>query len=158
MAQNDYTRIFMILELIFNYTGHLLHRAFWQECFCVIGRLHKVLSVGAPITHINCPGINFPITHTSVTQKNSFQIICVIISGRIVLFVTGAAPRRVSTSSGLKFVSRFVGAVPAQELHNPKVCLLSQDEALFVDGNFVLLEDISIEQNFSAAGLHQARA
>ena len=67
-----------------NYTGHLLHRAFWQEFFCVIGRLHNVLSVQVPITHINCLRINFPITHTSVTQKNCFRIICVIISGLIV--------------------------------------------------------------------------
>ena len=67
-----------------NYTGHLLHRAFWQEFFCVIRGLRKVLSVNLPITHINCLGINFPITRTFVTQKNCFRIICVIISGLIV--------------------------------------------------------------------------
>ena len=67
-----------------NYTGHLLHKAFLQQLFCVIWRLHKVLSVNAPITHTNCLGVNFPIARTSVTQKNCFQIICVIISGPIV--------------------------------------------------------------------------
>ena len=56
--------------------------AFWQELFCVIRVPMKVFSVNAPITHMNCLGINFPIAHTSVTQKNCFRIICVIISGR----------------------------------------------------------------------------
>ena len=37
-----------------------------------------------PITQKSSLGINFPITHTSVTQKNCFRIICVIISGLIV--------------------------------------------------------------------------
>ena len=39
-----------------------------------------------PITQKNSLGINFPITHThtSVTQKNCFRTICVIISGLIV--------------------------------------------------------------------------
>ena len=55
-----------------NYTEHLLHRAFWQEVFCVIRGLHKVLSVNAPITHINYLEINFPLTRTCVT----LQIIC----------------------------------------------------------------------------------
>ena len=37
--------------------------------------------MNAPITYINCLGVNCAITHTSsVTQKNCFQIICVIIS------------------------------------------------------------------------------
>ena len=76
---------FLFGNQFLNYTGHLLHRAFWHEFFCVIGRLHKVLSVNAPITHINCLGINFPITHTSVTQKNCSEIVCVIISGLIVV-------------------------------------------------------------------------
>ena len=83
-AQNDYTHThtFLLFGNSFaNYTGHLLHKAFWQELFCVIRRHHKVLSVNAPITHINCLGIDFPITRTSVTQKNCFRIICVIISG-----------------------------------------------------------------------------
>ena len=64
-----------------DYAGHLLYRAFWQEFFCVIRGLFKVLSVNVPITHINCLGINFPIAHTSATQKNCFRIICVILSG-----------------------------------------------------------------------------
>ena len=40
-----------------------------------------------PITHINCLGINLPITHTSTSliQKNCFRIICVIISGLIAM-------------------------------------------------------------------------
>ena len=37
-----------------------------------------------PITQKNSLGINFPITHTSVTQKNCFRIICAIMSGLIV--------------------------------------------------------------------------
>ena len=41
--------------------------------------------MNAPITHINCLGINFPIARASVTQKNCFRIICVIISGLIVI-------------------------------------------------------------------------
>ena len=41
--------------------------------------------MNAPIAHINCLGINFPIARTSVTQTNCFRIICVIISGLIVL-------------------------------------------------------------------------
>ena len=43
--------------------------------------------MNAPITPINCLGMNFPIahTHTSVTEKNCFRIICVIASGLIVL-------------------------------------------------------------------------
>ena len=75
----------MVWELISQ-----LHRTSVTQGFlagillCNSGRLHKVLSVKAPITHINCLGINFPITHTSVTQKNCFRIICVIISGLIV--------------------------------------------------------------------------
>ena len=38
------------------------------------------------ITHINCLGSNFPIARTFVTQKSSFRIICVIISGLIFFF------------------------------------------------------------------------
>ena len=40
--------------------------------------------MNAPITHINRLGTKFPIARTSVTQRNSFRIICVIISGLIV--------------------------------------------------------------------------
>ena len=64
----------------------MLHSVFWQELFCVIrGRLHEVHSVKAPITHIDCLGINVPIARTSVTQKNCFRILCVIIWGPIAL-------------------------------------------------------------------------
>ena len=36
-AQNDYTHIFIIWEFISpHYTGHLLHRAFWQDFICLI--------------------------------------------------------------------------------------------------------------------------
>ena len=50
------------------------------------GRLHEVLSVNAPITRINCLGITFQFhTHTSVTQKNCFRIICVIMLGLIAI-------------------------------------------------------------------------
>ena len=60
-------------------TGHLLHRAFWQDFFGVIRGLRKVLSVNVPMTHINCLGNNFPIARTFVTQKNCFRIIYVYI-------------------------------------------------------------------------------
>ena len=82
MVPKMITHIFIIWA--FNYTGHLLQRAFWQEFFCVFGRLHKALSWNMPITHVNCLGINFPIARTSVTQNNCFRVICVIISGLIV--------------------------------------------------------------------------
>ena len=52
-----------------NCTGHLLHRAFWQEFFCVIQGLRKVPSVKVPITHSNRLGINFPVARTFVTQR-----------------------------------------------------------------------------------------
>ena len=67
-----------------NYTENLLHKAFWHELFCVIRRLYKALSVNAPITHIDCLGIKFPIARTSVAQENCFRSIYVIISGLIV--------------------------------------------------------------------------
>ena len=73
-GKSDYTHIFIICELISKYTGHLLHMAFWQEFFCVIRAPMKVFSANASITHINCLGMNFPITHTSLTQKNCFWI------------------------------------------------------------------------------------
>ena len=80
-AQNDYTHIFYDLGMSFPITGHLLHRAFWPEFFCVIRRLHKVLSVNVPNRHINEPIIH---THISVTQSNCFRTTCVITSGLIV--------------------------------------------------------------------------
>ena len=86
MAQNDYTCIFIIWAFISQLHRTSVTQAFWQELLCVIRGLHKVLSVSAPITHSNCPGTNFPIARTCVTQKNSFRIICVIISGIIVRF------------------------------------------------------------------------
>ena len=52
--------------------------------------------MNAPTTHINCLGIKLPITRTSVTPKNCFRIICVIISGRIV----NVGPTWRSASSG----------------------------------------------------------
>ena len=60
--------------------------AFWQELFCVIRAAMKVFSVNAPVTHThtNCVGTDSPKKHISVTQKNCFGIVCVIISGRIV--------------------------------------------------------------------------
>ena len=84
MGPKMITHIFIIWELISQ-----LHRASVTHCFlagfyCVIRVPVKVFSVNAPITHINCLGITFPITHTAVTQKNCFRIICVIISGLIV--------------------------------------------------------------------------
>ena len=69
--------------------------AFWQEFFCVIRGLHKVLSVNVPITQISCFGIDFPITHTCVTQKRCFRIICVLIAGLIVVFLIQRGPQPV---------------------------------------------------------------
>ena len=66
------TRNFLIISQLHRTSVTQLHRAFWHELFCVIGRLHKVLSVNAPMTRINCLGINFPIARTSVTQKKLF--------------------------------------------------------------------------------------
>ena len=88
-AQNDYTHIFIVWELI-----SPLHRTSVTLSFLAgillwkFGCLHEVFSVHVPITHMNCLGINFPITHTSVTQKNCFRIICVIISGLIAMAPT----------------------------------------------------------------------
>ena len=65
--------------------------AFWQVFFCVIWRLPKVLSVNPPTTHIDLLTINFPIARTSVTQKNCFRIICVIIPGLIVVIAEALA-------------------------------------------------------------------
>ena len=97
-------KFLLFVSYVPNYTG-LLHRAFWKEFFCVLGRLHKVLSVNAPTTHINCLGINCPITRTSVTRKNCFRIICVIISGPIV-------------NNSFKGLSRdYPGTVPGLSRH-----------------------------------------
>ena len=51
-----------------NCAGHLLHRAFWQELFWVIGRLHKVFSANAPITHLNCLGTHYQL-HAHLLHK-----------------------------------------------------------------------------------------
>ena len=74
--KNDYTDthtyiyiFFIIWELIPNCTGHLLHMAFWQEFFCVIRTPMEVLCVNATITHSNCLGMNFPITHTHLLHQ-----------------------------------------------------------------------------------------
>ena len=67
------THTFLLFENQFpNYAGHPIHTALWQEFFSVIRRLHKVLSVKAPITHINCLGLKCPIARSSVTQKKLF--------------------------------------------------------------------------------------
>ena len=79
-----HTHILLFGNQLPSYTGHLLHRAFWQEFFCVFGRFRKVLSaVNAPITHINRLELIFSIAHTSVTQKIRFRIVSVMISGLI---------------------------------------------------------------------------
>ena len=39
--------------------------------------------MNARITHIDCLGIHFPITHTSVTKTKCFGIICVFAAGLI---------------------------------------------------------------------------
>ena len=46
-----------------------------RNSFVEFERLHKVLSVNVPITHINCLGIHFPNAPTPVSQKNCFHII-----------------------------------------------------------------------------------
>ena len=71
-----HTHIFGTLELISQ-----LHRAFWQELFCVIGCLHKVLSVNAPITHTLIVWELILQLHAHLLHKNCFRIVCVIISG-----------------------------------------------------------------------------
>ena len=68
--------------------------------------LRSLLSVNAPITHVNCLGINSPITRTSVTQENSFQIICVIISGLIVI---GREKEETTNWENPRFCSIFFG-------------------------------------------------
>ena len=68
-AQNDYTHIFIIWELISQLHRTSVTQAFWQELICVIRGLHKVLSVDVLITHITGLGIDFPITRSFVTQK-----------------------------------------------------------------------------------------
>ena len=76
--QNEYTvraHTFIIWELTSNCTGHMLHRALWQELICVIR---------PPCTH-ELSRNYFPIACTSVTQKKCFRIVCVIISGLIVV-------------------------------------------------------------------------
>ena len=72
------------MEKLVEYSLKLLHSECTPEVFCVIQGLHKVLSVNVQITQINCLGMNCPIAHTSVTQKNCFRIIYVIISRLIV--------------------------------------------------------------------------
>ena len=53
---------FFLFGLYFpNYTGHLLHRAFRQEFFSVIRAPSQVLSVNAPLTHINYLGDIFQL-------------------------------------------------------------------------------------------------
>ena len=56
--------------------------------FCVIWAPSEgTFCKGTNHTHtLICPGIHFPITRTSVTQKNGLRIISVIISGLIVQF------------------------------------------------------------------------
>ena len=88
MGPKMVTHIFYCLVINFQLHRTLLHKAFWQDSFCVIWRLHKVLSASAPSTYTNCLGINLPMTRTSVTQNNCFRIICVVISGLIVFFAS----------------------------------------------------------------------
>ena len=75
----------IIWELFSQLHRTSITQGFWQESLCVIRGLHKVLSVNAPITLINCLEFIFQL-HTSVTLKNCFRIICVIISGLILAF------------------------------------------------------------------------
>ena len=89
-VKNPYTmepKMITHISLLFgnyfpNCTENLLHKALWQELFCVVRRLYEVLSVNAPITHINCLGINFPIARTSVTQKTCFPITPIVITSK----------------------------------------------------------------------------
>ena len=53
-AQNDYTHIFILWELISQMHRTSVTQGLLADFFCVIGRLHKVFSVNVPITHINC--------------------------------------------------------------------------------------------------------
>ena len=69
-AQNDYTHIFSIWELICQLHRTSVTHAFRQEFFCVSWAPMKV-----SIFQLH--------THISVTQKSCFRSICVIMSGRI---------------------------------------------------------------------------
>ena len=75
---------FLFGNLFLNCTGHLLHRAFWQEFFCVIWGFHKVLSVNVPITNINCLGINLSYW---VLTKASLGPFCLSQSERCPLWL-----------------------------------------------------------------------
>ena len=62
-----------------NYTGHSLHMAFWQEFFGAIRVPMKVLSVNAPIPHINCLGklfSNYTHTHLLHTKELFLTYLC----------------------------------------------------------------------------------
>ena len=88
-VENDYTHC-----IIWEWLSQVhIHMAFWQEFFCVTWAPMKVLSVNGPITHISGLGINCPIAHISVTQKNCFWIVCVIMSGHVVLVQRPMSPR-----------------------------------------------------------------
>ena len=84
MGPEMITRTFCYLGLNFPITQDIRYTGLSGRIFCVIGCLSKVLSVNVPITHSNCLVLAFPITPASVTQRNCFQIISVIVSGLIV--------------------------------------------------------------------------
>ena len=75
--------------------------------------------MNAPITHINCLGIDFPITHTSVTQKNCFRIISVIISGLIVSTVpkcSHSKPGRTQQRSNARRRAQMSAKIPQTQV------------------------------------------
>ena len=84
--------LFVIWEFISQLHRTSVTQGFLAGILCVIRRLHKVLLVNLPVTHINCRGINFPIAHTFVTQKNCFRIIYVIILGLMAVALVTPTP------------------------------------------------------------------
>ena len=75
---------FYYLGIHFSITQDICYTGFSGRS-CVVRGFHKVLSVNVSITHQLSGKLHFQShTHTSVTQKIRFRIICAIISGLIV--------------------------------------------------------------------------
>ena len=89
--------------------------------------------MGAPIAHINCLGINFPITHTSVTQNNCFGIICVIISGLIVVNLLHDVQGKIIASETKTAGRGLRGGEEPYRGHSKigSCCLFSQQKPIF---------------------------
>ena len=81
MGPDMIAHIFTIWELISQLHRTSATQGFLAGFFFVyFGLFHNALFVQVPTRHMNCLGITFLITRTSVAQKNRFRIICLIIS------------------------------------------------------------------------------